>query len=165
MHRVVRFRSAIAINNKNRDNNNNETDGRPCEGGGLLTDRQIVGMCFVVVTPELRKWRNDLTTRRVRGLLSTFVTMARIMPMRGVIKLSKWAPAIVPAPDTSLSTQIPPPHPIFFLKCSVNHRPKTQNPKPKMRQRNPEKQKRKRDTARDTDRETSGNYLQWPQLS
>ncbi len=89
MHRVVRFRSAIAINNKNRDNNNNETDGRPCEGGGLLTDRQIVGMCFVVVTPELRKWRNDLTTRRVRGLLSTFVTMARIMPMSGVIKLSK----------------------------------------------------------------------------
>jgi hypothetical protein len=67
MHRVVRLRSAIAINNKNRDNNNNETDGRPCEGGGLSTDRQIVGVCFVVVTPELRNWRNDLTTRRVRG--------------------------------------------------------------------------------------------------
>jgi hypothetical protein len=70
MHRVVRFRSAIAINNKNRDNinnNNNETDGRSCEGGGLSTDRQIVGVCFLVVTPELRNWRNDLTTRRVRG--------------------------------------------------------------------------------------------------
>jgi hypothetical protein len=41
MHQVVRFRSEIAINNKNRDNinnNNNETDGRPCEGGGLSTD-------------------------------------------------------------------------------------------------------------------------------
>jgi hypothetical protein len=69
MHRIVRFRSAIAINNKNRDNNNNnnETDGRPCEEGGLSADRQIVGVSFVVVTPELRNWRNDLTTRRVRG--------------------------------------------------------------------------------------------------
>ncbi len=29
------------------------------------------------------------------------------------------------------------------MKRSVNHHPKTQNPKPKMRQRNPEKQKKK----------------------
>jgi hypothetical protein len=131
----------------------------------LLTDRQIVGMCFVVVTPELRKWRNDLTTRWVRGLLSTFVTMAHIMPMRGVIKLSKCGSSNCPCSwyfsmytDTATT-------PNFFLQCSVNHRPKTQNPKPKMWQRNPEKQKRKRDTARDTDRKTCGNYLQWPQLS
>jgi hypothetical protein len=100
MHRIVRFRSAIAINNKNRDNNN-ETDGRPCEEGGLSTDRQIVGVCFVVVTPELRNWRNDLTTRRVRGesVLKLSISIA--------LSLDLYCPSFLLLSLLSLSSSVP----------------------------------------------------------